>query len=538
MAINARALGEAARVAALEFTPRERRQAVGAARRAAEGYEVVRGATLAPHEGPAVRFDPRLPGTRLPARARFVRRGGRVPPLPGSDDAIAYAPVAWLSRWIEQGALSSERLTRIYLERLERLGPRLECVVTLMRDPALRAARRADRAIARGGYRGALHGIPWGAKDLLDTRGVPTTWGAEPYRERVPERDAEVVRRLEAAGAVLVAKLTLGALANGDVWFGGQTRNPFALATGSSGSSAGSASATAAGLVGFAIGSETLGSIVSPSATCGTVGLRPTFGRVSRAGAMPLAWSMDKLGPITRTVEDAALVLGAIAGPEPPREPHPDLSVIDAPLDCDCRRGVRGLRVGYEAGSFRRAPAGPSHRRALDALREAGAELVRVRYPDLPTDGLRPILAAEAAAAFDELTRSNRDDELSRQDDAAWPNLFRAARLIPAVELIQAERLRRRGMRELHALIEGQRLDALLSPTRADDGMLALTNYTGHPSLTLRVGMRRATLNEDAPGGIPVALNVWGRLFDEGTLVRLGIAIERALGVWDARPRL
>ncbi|MBM3140681.1 MAG: amidase, partial [Chloroflexi bacterium] len=455
-----------------------------------------------------------------------------------SDDAIAYAPVAWLSRWIERGALSSERLTRIYLERLERLGPRLECVVTLMRDPALRAARRADRAIARGGYRGALHGIPWGAKDLLDTRGVPTTWGAEPYRERVPERDAEVVRRLEAAGAVLVAKLTLGALANGDVWFGGQTRNPFALATGSSGSSAGSASATAAGLVGFAIGSETLGSIVSPSATCGTVGLRPTFGRVSRAGAMPLAWSMDKLGPITRTVEDAALVLGAIAGPEPPREPHPDLSVIDAPLDCDCRRGVRGLRVGYEAGSFRRAPAGPSHRRALDALREAGAELVRVRYPDLPTDGLRPILAAEAAAAFDELTRSNRDDELSRQDDAAWPNLFRAARLIPAVELIQAERLRRRGMRELHALIEGQRLDALLSPTRADDGMLALTNYTGHPSLTLRVGMRRATLNEDAPGGIPVALNVWGRLFDEGTLVRLGIAIERALGVWDARPRL
>ena len=310
------------------------------------------------------------------------------------------------------------------------------------------------------------------------------------------------------------------------------------LLTGSSGSSAGSAAATAAGLVGFAIGSETLGSIVSPSERCGTVGLRPTFGRVSRAGAMPLAWSLDKLGPITRTVEDAALVLDAIAGPEPRGRADADPCVIDQPFRCDCRRGARGLRVGYEPSSFRGGGTHAPHRAALKALRDAGVELVRVDYPEIPPAALMPILWAEAAAAFDELTRGDGDDSLSRQDDAAWPNTFRAARFIPAVELIQAERLRRHTMHAVHELFEAQELHAMLSPSGADDGMLALTNFTGHPSLTVRAGMRRSETGERAPRGRPAAVNLWGRLFDEGTLVRLGIALERRLDVWDVRPRL
>ena len=537
MTITTRSLAGAEQLAGLTLTARERRQALARVAGLIDGYALQRAVAPASDEAPAVRFDPRLPGMRFPAaRGRLVRSGGRVPPLPADDDAIAYAPVTRLSRWLEHGVLTSERLTRIYLQRLHALGPRLECVVTLLDEQALRAADRADRERARGRVRGPLHGIPWGAKDLLDTRGIPTTWGAEPYRDRVPDRDAEVVRKLDAAGAVLVAKLSLGALAYGDVWFGGKTRNPFSLDTGSSGSSAGSAAATAAGLVGFAIGSETLGSIVSPSSTCGTVGLRPTFGRVSRAGAMPLAWSLDKLGPITRTVEDAALVLDAIAGPERPPRADADPYVVDLPFACDCRRPASGLRVGYEPASFRGAAAHASQRSALRALRAAGVALVPVQYPDTPTQPLMAILSAESAAAFDELTRSDRDDALARQDDAAWPNLFRASRFIPAVELIQAERLRRRAMHELHALFETHALDALLSPPRADDGMLALTNFTGHPSLTVRVGMRRGERGERAPRGRPVALNLWGRLYDEGTLARLGITLERSLDVWDVRP--
>ena len=536
--IAPRTVGEAARVAGLEFTAAERRQAAPRVEAALEGYRAARAAAPRTDEPPATRFDPRLPGMRmrLPA-GPLVRSGGRVPPLPAGDEDIAFAPVTVLSRWLESRALSSERLTRISLDRLERLGPRLQCVVTPLAASALRAARRADREIARGRYRGPLHGIPWGAKDLLDTRGVPTTWGAAPYRDRVPDRNAEVVRRLEAAGAVLVAKLSMGALAYGDVWFGGKTRNPFALDEGSSGSSAGSAAATAAGLVAFAIGSETLGSIVSPSSTCGNVGLRPTFGRVSRAGAMPLAWSLDKLGPMARTAEDTALVLDAIVGAEPPGAPA-DPARIDAPFGGDLRRGVRGLRVGYQPAWFHPPTAHPSHRAALRALRDAGAQLVRVAYPELPTDPLLAILWSEAAAAFDDLTRSNRDDELTRQDDGAWPNIFRAARVVPAVEVVQADRLRRRAMAAMDDLLESHRLDALLSPPWAEDRMLTITNFTGHPSLTVRVGMRRAPKGTRAPAGLPVSLNLWGRLFEEATLVRLGSAIERRLEAWRIRPVL
>jgi Asp-tRNA(Asn)/Glu-tRNA(Gln) amidotransferase A subunit family amidase len=536
--ITPRTLREAAKITGLELDPAELRQAAPRVHRYLEAFGTVAEAMLAHDEPPGVTFDPRLPGMSFPRGPdAFIPSGRRVPPLPDSEEDIAFAPVVSLAEWLRRRALSSERLTTIYLERLNRLGPRLECVVTLLEGDALRAARRADRELDAGRWRGPLHGVPWGAKDLLDTRGVPTSWGAEPYRDRVPDRDAEVVRRLRASGAVLLAKLSLGALANGDVWFGGKTRNPFSFDTGSSGSSAGSAAAVAAGLVGFAIGSETHGSIVSPSATCGNVGLRPTFGRVSRAGAMPLAWSLDKLGPMTRTVEDAATILTAIVGREPEGDPA-DPCLIDQPLVCNCRRGVRGLRVGYERGSFASGRAHAAHRRALGVLRDAGADIVPTSFPDIPVEALRTILTVESAASFDELTRSGRDDELTRQDDAAWPNSWRATRFVPAVELVQAERLRGRAMRELHDFIQTERLDALLSPDRAEDGMMGLTNFTGHPSLTVRVGMRRADKGEHAPAGRPVALNLWGRLFEEETLVRLGLALERRLDVYRIRPLL
>jgi Asp-tRNA(Asn)/Glu-tRNA(Gln) amidotransferase A subunit family amidase len=535
MPVTVRTLGEAQQLAGLEFTLAQRQQALGAFEGFLAGYQSIRASSLANGEAPATRFDPRLPSVTYDAGdGTFVRGPARAPRLPADDEDIAYAPVAWLSHWIERGQLSSERLTSIYLRRLKRYDRNLHCIVTLLEEPALEAARRADAEIVAGRYRGPLHGIPWGAKDLLDTAGVPTTWGAAPFRDRVPDRDAAVVRRLEEAGAILVAKLTLGALANGDVWFGGRTRNPWNRRQGSSGSSAGSASAVAAGLVGFAIGTETLGSIVSPSSICGTVGLRPTFGRVSRAGAMALCWSMDKIGPITRTVEDAALVLDAIAGPDAKDESMPDASVIDMPLTYDGRkRSVRGRRVGYIAAAFRGNQADATQRRALRALRDAGVEVVPIQAPPTEARGLRSILWCEAAAAFDELTRSGSDAELTRQDDDAWPNLFRRARFIPAVELVQADRLRRRVMAELHELFERRHLDALISPsipTGPHDPFLPLTNFTGHPSLSLRSGIDRKRL--------PTGVTLWGRLFEEGALLRLGAALERSLDVWHRRPPL
>ncbi len=544
MAITTRTLGEAARVAGLELTAAERRQARPRVERLIEGYETVRARSLENGEAPATTFDPRLPGMRFEGEQRpLVRSRGRLPRLPESDEEIAFAPVTRLARWIERRELTSLRLTRIYIERLKRHGPRLECTITLLEQPALAAAGRADRQIARGRYRGPLHGIPWGAKDLLDTAGVPTTWGATPYRERVPDGDAAVVRRLSEAGAVLIAKLTLGALANGDVWFDGRTRNPFDLEEGSSGSSAGSASATAAGLVGFAIGSETLGSIISPSQICGTAGLRPTFGRVSRAGAMALAWSMDKLGPICRTVEDTALVLDAIARPERAGEPR-DASLIEAPLNLDARRTARGLRVGYVRGGLARSGAEARARAVLDQLRAEGVELVRIPRLEFPVEALMPALWVEAAASFDELTRSDHDDELVRQSDGAWPNSFRSARFVPAVELVQADRLRRRLMVEIHELFERHDLDATVEPPGPLESIALATNFTGHPSLTLRVAMAHGPRTPDRPTavvrsvGVPIAVNLTGRLFDEGTLLRLGMALERQAGVWDVRPRL
>lgn len=519
--ITAATIADAEKVAAISLTDSEREMVVRNVRSAADEYARRRSFVLANGLSPASVFVPVRSG-REPAEGGVRRSADIGAALPARDEDIAFAPVTRLSRWIERGELTSVRLTRMYLDRLKRYGPELQCIITLMEDRALEQARRADEEIAAGRYRGPLHGIPWGAKDLFDTAGIATTWGAEPFRDRVPEHDAVVVRRLEEAGAVLTAKLSLGALAMGDVWFGGRTRNPFNREQGSSGSSAGSAAATAAGLVGFALGTETLGSIVSPCMRCGATGLRPTFGRVARTGAMALCWSLDKIGPICRTVEDCVLVLEAISGGD-----AGDPSSVSEPIGFDATRETVGMRVGYDPAWFDDRGATDIDRAALDAARACGVELVEVTLPELPYGAMRTILSVEAAAAFEELTLSGRDDLLTRQDAGAWPNLFRSAWFVPGVELVQAERIRRRACEAMAELFAG--VDAMLGPSYAGP-MLLLTNCTGHPSLTLRAGMR--------DGSRPYGVTIWGDLFDEGTICSLGMALEHRLGVWDVRPQM
>jgi len=492
---------------------------------------------------PATRWDPVLPGLQAgPGRDRFIRTAGAPDPLPASDQDIAFAPLSRLSRWIETRRLTSERLTRLYLDRLERFDPKLRCVITLTRDLALTQAQQADREIAAGHYRGPLHGIPWGAKDLLDTAGIATTYGAEPYRNRVPKQDAAVVKRLQDAGAVLIAKLSLGALALNDIWFGGQTMNPWLLEEGASGSSAGPGAATAAGLVGFSIGSETGGSIVSPSMRCGITGLRPTYGRVPRTGAMTLCWSLDKLGPMTRGVEDALLVLQAISGPDPG-----DVASVPSRLDFDGAAPVAGLRVGYIPAWMKESPATDVDRAALEAIRKLGMVPVEVSLPDWPYDSLGLILFAEGAAAFEELTLSGGLKELKAQVPDAWPNLFRQARFLSAVDFVQADRFRRAVAQEMARVFS--KADLLLVPSLRDE-MLTITNFTGHPSLTLRAGfVEVAEARSDwapdpahplpkfsPPRRVPHGVTLIGRLFDEGTLGLAGLALERDLNVAGERP--
>ncbi len=492
---------------------------------------------------PYSNWNPLLPGHSAgPTAASFVRTALDPGPLPARDADIAFAPVTRLSRWIERRQLTSERLTRIYLKRLETYNPTLRCAITLTPDLALAQARRADAQIAAGHYRGALHGIPWGAKDLLDTQGILTTYGAEPFRDRIPAQDAIVVRRLEQAGAVLVAKLSLGALANNDIWFGGQTMNPWLIEEGSSGSSAGPGCATAAGLVGFSIGSETGGSIVSPSTRCGITGLRPTYGRVARTGAMTLCWSLDKLGPMTRSVEDAVLVLDAIHGADPG-----DLQSVDRPLAFDAGASVAGLRVGYIAPWMHEKPATDVDRAALEALRALGLVPTEVSIPDWPYTSLSMIIAAESAAAFEELTLSGAVNELREQGDDAWPNNFREARFLSAVDFVQADRLRRRIAEEMARVFSS--VDVFIAPSMRDE-VISITNATGHPSLTLRGGFIEVTqarsdwavsaahplLQLASPRRVPHGVTLIGRLFDEGTLASVGLALENHLAIVDRRP--
>jgi Asp-tRNA(Asn)/Glu-tRNA(Gln) amidotransferase A subunit family amidase len=492
---------------------------------------------------PATHWNPVLPGLQSgPSHDHFIRSNSDLGPLPGKDEDIAFASVTQLSRWIEHRKLTSERLTNIYLQRIEQFDPKLRCVITVTRDLALAQAKQADAEIAAGKYRGPLHGIPWGGKDLLDTAGIPTTYGAEPFRNRVPKQDAAVVKRLHAAGAVLIAKLSLGALALNDIWFGGQTMNPWLLEEGSSGSSAGPGASTAAGLVGFAIGSETGGSIVGPSMRCGVTGLRPTYGRVPRTGAMTLCWSLDKLGPMTRRVEDAVLILHAISGPDPG-----DVASVPSNLDFNADAPVKGLRVGYFPEWMKGRPATEVDRAALDAVKKVGMVPVEVSIPDWPYDSLGLILFTEGAAAFEELTLSGSLDELKVQTPDAWPNIFRQARFLSAVDFVQADRFRRKVAQEMARVFS--QVDLLLVPSLRDE-MLTITNFTGHPSLTLRAGFVEVTKARSdwapdpqnpvptfsSPRRVPHGVTLIGHLFDEGRLCRAGIALEREFGVAEQRP--
>jgi Asp-tRNA(Asn)/Glu-tRNA(Gln) amidotransferase A subunit family amidase len=415
-------------------------------------------------------------------------------------------------------------------------------VITLTRDAALAQAKRADAEIASGKYRGPLHGIPYGVKDLLDTAGIPTTYGAEPFRDRVPNTDAAVVKRLSEAGAVLIAKLSLGALALNDIWFGGQTMNPWLLEEGASGSSAGPGAATAAALVAFSIGSETGGSIVAPAMRCGITGLRPTFGRVARTGAMTLCWSLDKLGPMTRSVEDAMLVLQAISGPD-----AGDVSSVPSHLEFDATVPCNGLRVGYFPAWMKENPATDVDRAALESARKAGMVPVEVNLPDWPYSSLMPVLFSEAAASFEELTLTGGLNSLKVQVPDAWPNLFRQSRFLSAVDFVQADRFRRKVAVEMARVFS--QVDVLLVPSLRDE-MLTISNFTGHPSLTLRTGFvevseARSDWAPDPknplpkfspPRRVPHGVTLIGRLFDEGTIARAGMALERAAAVAPERP--
>ncbi|MDQ2092419.1 amidase [Marimonas arenosa] len=535
----------AERLLAVAYTAQERAQMAGNLEGQIDSAVARRKVELANSVPMSLRFDPRLPGFEMPQAEGVV--GSRPDaPLPDSEEDIAFARLPQLGAWIASGALTSRRLTEIYLDRIARFNPQLMCYAMVTTDMALAEADAMDALTAQGKSLGPLHGIPYGVKDLFDTDGIVTGWGAEPYRNRVPAGDARIVTMLRDAGAVLLGKTTVGALAYNDIWYGGVTRNPWNTDEGSSGSSAGSASATAAGLCAFAIGTETLGSITSPCQRCGPTGLRPTFGRVSRAGGMALCWSLDKVGPICRGVEDTALVLAAINGGDPA-----DLCSIHAPFSFDAGRGIEGLKLGYLPEAFGEG-ATDVDRVALEAAKKLGIEVVEVSLPDLPYGALMNVVYAEAAAAFEHLTLTGADDTLTWQDDGAWPNTFRKARFLSAVDHVQLDRLRYLVMQALDGLF--QEVDALIGPFMTGP-MLVASNFTGHPCLHLRAGFENlgtrsaASLGEgklttgdaDTSGKthrVPQGISLWGRLFDEGTIINLGLALEASLGVADERPRL
>jgi len=546
-AVSPATFAEAEKLMQVTMTDAERQQAADTWRTSLAQYlerrTGPRKLTIAPADAPATLWNPMLPGSAASAsRDRFVRSKADNDALPGSDDVIAFAPVTQLSRWIESRKLTSERLMSIYLDRIGRLDGKIRAVITVTKDHAIARARTADTEIAAGKYRGPLHGIPYGVKDLLDTKDIPTTYGAEPFRNRVPAADSAVVRRLDDAGAVLVAKLSLGALALNDIWFGGQTMNPWVLEEGASGSSAGPGAATAAALVAFSIGSETGGSIVSPAMRCGVTGLRPTFGRVPRTGAMTLCWSLDKLGPMTRTVEDAMLVLNAISGPD-----AGDPSSMPSHLDFDATAPVAGVKVGYIAQWMKESPATDVDRAAMETMKKLGMQPQEVTLPDWPYSSLMPILFAEGAASFEELALNNQLGSLKVQVKDAWPNLFRQARFLSAVDFVQADRLRRKVALEMARVF--REVDVLIVPSLRDE-QLTITNFTGHPSLTLRAGfVEVAEARSDwapdpanplpkfnPPRRVPHGITILGRLFDDGLIGQVGLALEREFGVVGEKP--
>jgi Asp-tRNA(Asn)/Glu-tRNA(Gln) amidotransferase A subunit family amidase len=507
----------------LQFTDAQIEMMLPTVNRTLASYDQLRQTEVPLDTPPAILFSPILPGHPVP-QGKSTYRAPKAAPLLRfkHPEELAFLPAVQLSALVRAKKITSAALTKMYLDRLKQYGPKLNCVITLTGDLALEQAKQADTDLRRGKHHGPLHGVPYGAKDLFDTKGILTTWGAEPYQARIPNADATVIEKLRSAGAVLVAKLSMGALAQGGLWFKGMTKTPWNYEVTSSGSSAGSASATSAGLVGFSIGTETLGSIVSPSTRCGVAGVRPTFGRVSRYGAMALCWSMDKIGPICRSMADCAEVLRVLSGPD-----GKDLSVLSAPLHWDARKPLRGMKVGYLAGEFERGSekTKPVYAEALDTLRKAGVKLEAIQLPEFPLRAIRFVLDAEAAAAFDDLTRDGGVDQLSGQSPNDWPNQFRSSRLIPAVEYIRAQRARTIYMQKFAELMD--QWDAFVSPTGSQS--LTATNLTGHPQVVVPCGFTE---------GLPQGLLFTGRLFDEGTPMRLAYAYEQATDWHTKRPTL
>ncbi|MDP1677010.1 MAG: amidase [Bacteroidota bacterium] len=506
--ITTRDVRSAEKILGLRFDETQRDSMLGDLKYRRESYERMRTVHIPYNVLPSVLFNPIPTGMKLPiGKSKFSPDGVKNVSLPKNIDDLAFYSVGELASLIKSRKITSEKLTKLYIIRLKKYTPMLHCVITLTESLALEQAKRADKEIASGKYRGPLHGIPYGAKDLVSKKGFPTTWGSVPYEHQEFDHDATVIKKLEEAGAVLVAKLSMGELAMDDVWFGGMTRNPWDTTKGSSGSSAGSASATAAGLLGFTIGSETWGSIVSPSTVCGTTGFRPTYGRVSRVGAMALSWSMDKLGPICRTVEDCALVFNAIYGPD-----RIDPTIYDLPFSYEPKKiSMKKLRIGYVKSDFDSVKEGKEFNDSVIAiLKKFGATLVPIELPKYPIGSISFILDAECAASFDELTRSRKDSQLVLQGKGNWPNIFRAARFISAAEYVQANRLRTMIIQEMDRLIKKNNIDLYIAPSLEGDNLL-LTNLTGHPSITIPNGFNKK--------GLPVSFTFTGKLFDEGTLL-------------------
>jgi Asp-tRNA(Asn)/Glu-tRNA(Gln) amidotransferase A subunit family amidase len=498
-------VAKASKIIGLEFTETEQDSMLDELNDNLTNYFKIRDFQIDNSIPPSLQFNPIPVGKKLNQEYKKIvlSKISKIA-IPQNFEKLAYYSVRELSELIKSKKITSKQLTKLYLDRLKKYGPKLECVVTLTEEIAFKQAERADKEIAKGFYRGPLHGIPYGAKDLLSVNGYKTTWGAMPYKEQIIGEDATVIKKLEDAGAVLVAKLTLGALAWGDVWFGGKTKNPWNLDQGSSGSSAGSASATAAGLVAFAIGTETWGSIVSPSTRCGTTGLRPTYGRVSRTGAMALSWSMDKIGPICRTVEDCAIVFDTIKGTD-----DIDQTLINLPFNYNAKLDIKKLKIGYLEKLFEEDyDDKESDEKALNKMIELGIELIPVELPDYPDEALSFILSAEAAAAFDEITRYGKDDLMVRQIKNAWPNVFRASRFIPAVEYIQANRLRYKIIQDMEKIFKN--IDVYIAPSFGGNNLL-LTNLTSHPCVVLPNGFNEKNC--------PVSISFIGDLYEEANVL-------------------
>jgi len=500
-----------------------------------ENYEALRTVVVDDDVDPAFLFEPYVRPSRMPPAGAHAAPHAKLtidrPQFSArpADEELAFLPLTALASLVETRRISSSDLTELYLARLKRHGGTLQCVVTLTEDLARAQAAAADREIRAGRYRGPLHGIPYGIKDLFATKNIRTTWGANPYKDRVPTIDATAVERMRDAGAVLLAKLTTGELAIGDVWFGGKTRNPWDVSRGSGGSSAGPASATAAGLVGFAIGTETGGSVIQPAQTCGVVGLRPTYGRSSRYGCMTLRWTMDKVGAIARGVEDCAVVLNALYGPD-----GKDRTVADIAFNWKRRTAIGDATIGVVPEEFERAQGGadararwteeqPLLQAAIEALRKAGATIKPVAFPALHAPAIYAILNAEAGAAFDDLVRAGRVGELTGKGANDRANQLRASRFIPAVEYLRAQRIRALLGRQMEDVFD--RCDAILTPSTSPS--VTITNLTGHPAVTINAGFA---------GGLPVGVMLTGRCYDEATLLAIALAYEKARGPLPQRP--